>query len=123
MANKSSGMFQITVSFQDSGGEALTGDDWQVRVFDKDPLFDGHLGRARLDDSGEATVLIAVADVMSVDSPGERTPDLYFVLERDGKTVFRSEVFEDVQFEGLDEVTGEPDQLNQRFGPFRITQD
>ena len=64
-----------------------------------------------------------MADIYSVDSFGERTPDLYFVVEKDGREVYRTDVFREVDFEGDDPVTGRKKGLTQSFGPFRVQED
>lgn len=120
VSGKSSGLFRAIVHFENTRGEPLAGRDWKVAVRDADPLADDELGLATLDEHGGAHILIAVADVLSLDSPAERTPDLYFVLYHYGREVFRSPVMQDVDFEALDPVTGEPDQLTRDFGTFRV---
>ena len=116
----SSGLFKVIVSFQDQSGAPLSGGDWSVRVYDDDPLFDEYLGEAKLNQQGEAGLMITVADIVSIDSLGERTPDLYFVLYHRGKKIFKSAVFDNVEFESTDPVTGESDLLTQSFGPIRV---
>ena len=124
MIGKTSGLFCAIVKFVDDAGQPLAGKGWTVDVLDRDALIDDCLGSASLDGNGEARILIAVADVMSLDSPGERTPDLYFTLLHDGREVFRSEVVEDVDFEALDPVSGDPVGITREFGPYRVdTQD
>lgn len=120
MSPKSSGLFTVIVRFENLRGEPLAGRDWRVEVRDEDPLADDELGAASLDANGSARILISVADIQSGDSPGERTPDLYFVLYHYGREVWRSRVQQDVDFEALDPVTGEPDRLTQDFGTLRV---
>ncbi|MCB0359242.1 MAG: hypothetical protein KDD44_06390 [Bdellovibrionales bacterium] len=117
----SSGIFKVIASFVDSNGQPLSGSSFQVRLFDEDRFFDDKLGAAKLDAEGRAEFLIFVSDIMSIDSPGERTPDLYFVLEQDGEEIFRSEVFSAVDFERKSGVTGQAQELTKAFGPFRVT--
>ena len=116
----SSGLFKVIVRFQDLNGAPLSGGDWSVRVYDDDPLFDEYLGKADLNDKGEAGILITVADIVSIDSIGERTPDLYFILYHKGKKIFKSAVFDNIEFETTDPVTGESDLLTQSFGPIKV---
>ena len=119
MNEVSSGLFKVNVSFRSSDGHPL-GQAYTVTVRDEDPLFDGTLGEAALDAEGRASIMISVADISSVDSPAERKPDLYFVLEKDGEEVFRSDVIDDVDFEKFDETTGELDDLTRTFGPYTV---
>lgn len=116
----SSGLFNVIVAFEDSNGNPLTGPEYSVRLYDKDRFFDDKLGKARLDPGGRVSFLINVADIKSIDSLDERTPDLYFVLEKDETEIFRSEVFENVNFEIENPVTGRADGLTKSFGPFRV---
>jgi hypothetical protein len=120
VSGKSSGLFRAIVHFENARGEPLRGRDWKVSVRDADPLADDELGTATLDERGGAQILIAVADILSLDSPGERTPDLYFVLYHYGREVFRSQIMQDVDFEALDPVSGEPNQLTRDFGTLRV---
>ena len=116
-------MFKVIASFTDKNGAPLSGDDYSVIVMDEDKFFDDKLGAKPLQSDGTAEFLIAVADILSLDSAGERTPDLYFVVKRGGKEVFRSEVFEEVDFDAKDPVTGRPKGLTKTFGPFVVPTD
>ncbi len=120
MNGATSGLFCAIVRFEDTAGEPLAGNGWSVTARDRDAIVDNELGTADLDVNGEARILIAVADIMSVDSPGERRPDLYFSLRRDGHEVFRTDVIEDVDFESLDPVSGDPVKITREFGPYRV---
>lgn len=120
MSGKTSGLFRAIVGFVDQDGNPLTGEGWQAGLSDRDLLADDCLGEVGLDDQGQATFLLSVADIKSVDSPDERRPDLYFTLFRDGREVFRSEVIEDVDFEALHTVTGDPSRITREFGPYTV---
>ena len=61
-----------------------------------------------------------MADIDSADSPDERTLDLYFVVHREGRRIFLSDVFPEVNFEAKDAVTGRAKGQNMSFGPFRV---
>ena len=113
-----SGLFKVIVSFQDSHGNPLSEDGYKVRVYDQDPIHDDFLGESTLNDSGVAELLISVSDMFSLDSPADRTPDLYFVLYRNDKRVFRTDTINDVDFETSDPVTGRVKQLTRKFGPY-----
>ena len=102
------GVFKVIATFQDSNGKPLAGDEYAVRLLDKDRFFDDKLGSSSLSDDGVAEFLIYVADIKSIDSPDERTPDIYFVVTKSGEDIFRSEVFPEVNFEATDPVTGPP---------------
>lgn len=121
MNGKTSGLFRAIARFIDPQGQPISGPGWTARVRDRDCLLDDLLGEEPLDKDGAARFLINVADIKSLDSPDERAPDLYFTLYRDGHEVFRSELLEDVDFEALDAVSGEPNRITQEFGPFQVS--
>ncbi len=116
----SSGIFKVIAEFTDANGSPLTGDAYSVTVLDEDRFFDDRLGEAKLNVDGAAEFLITAADILSFDSAGETTPDLYFVVRNNGNEVFRSEVFAEVDFETVDSVTGRPKGLTRKFGPFQV---
>ena len=117
----SSGIFKVIASFQRSDGEPLTGPQYSISLRDKDRFFDDKLGESGLDADGVAEFIIYAVDILSFDSAGEKTPDLYFIVREDGKEIFRSEVFDEIDFEAADPVTGRPDGLTKSFGPFRLS--
>lgn len=113
-------LFKVIASFTDENGAPLTGSDYSVVVMDEDKYFDDKLGAKPLGPDGAAEFLVAVADILSLDSSGERTPDLYFIVKKGGTEVFRSEVFPNVNFDTTDSVTGRPKGLTKTFGPFTV---
>lgn len=117
------GIFKVIASFTDGNGSPLSGDSYSVAILDEDRFFDDKLGEAGLSVDGVAEFLISAADILSFDSAGERTPDLYFVVRKDGDEIYRSEVFNEIDFEVNDPVTGRPKGLTKSFGPFQITKD
>ena len=117
----SSGIYKVVAQFEDSSGRPLSGEGYLVRLSDEDRYFDDKLGESSLSADGTAEFLISAVDILSFDSVGEKTPDLYFIVRRDGQEVFRSDVFSNVDFEALDPVTGTAKGLTKRFGPFRLT--
>lgn len=116
----SSGIFKVIGKFTDERGYPLTGNEYEVALLDEDKYFDDKLGTATLSPEGKAEFLITVADILSIDSAGETTPDLYFIVRKDGKEIFRSEVFAEVDFQQKDPVTGRAKGLTRAFGPFRV---
>ncbi len=116
----SSGLFKVIAEFKSPDGTPLTGREYSVALLDEDRFFDDKLGDAALNPNGEAEFLVTAADILSFDSRGERTPDLYFVVRKDGEQVFRSDVFDEVDFEIEDPVTGRAKGLTQTFGPFVV---
>ena len=118
-----SGLYKVIAQFTDASGGPLSGAEYSVALLDEDRFFDDKLGISELDANGVAEFLITAADILSFDSAGEQTPDLYFVVRKDGKEVFRSDVFREVDFEAEDPVTGRPKGLTKRFGPFVVSPD
>lgn len=116
----SSGIFKVNASFQNSDGKPLTGEQYSVGLLDEDRFFDDKLGVSELDENGVAEFVIYVADILSIDSSGERKPDLYFVVRKDGDEIFRSDVIPEVDFEVHDPVTKRPKGLTKSFGPYRV---
>jgi hypothetical protein len=90
-------------------------------LFDQDRLLDDKLGSTTLSKDGTAEFRFSAADILSIDSIGERKPDLYFVISENGNEVFRSEVFPEVDFDATDPVTKLQDKVTMEFGPFRVT--
>ena len=113
-------LFKVIASFTRYDGTPLSGDDYTVVLMDEDEFFDDKLGAQPLNRQGEAQFLVPAVDILSFDSAGERTPDLYFVLRENGREVFRSDVFPSVDFDANDPVTGRPKGLTRAFGPFVV---
>ena len=114
-------LFKVIARFEDAEGRPFFGSEYKVTLLDKDRLFDDKLGSTSLNTDGTAEFLFSAADIFSVDSPGERTPDIYFVITENDNEVFRSEIFPEVDFDATNPVTGRRDNLTREFGPFRVT--
>jgi len=114
-------VFKVSASFRKENGEPLTGREYAIGLRDEDRFFDDKLGMSSLDANGVAEFLVFAADIVSIDSPGERTPDLYFIVLKNGQEIYRSEVYRNVNFDTVDEVTGRPQGLTQSFGPFTVS--
>ncbi len=114
-------LFRVIARFENAEGRPFFGSEYEVSLLDEDRLFDDKLGTTSINEDGTAEFLFSVADIFSVDSPGERTPDIYFVITEHGNEVFRSEVFPEVNFDTTNPVTGRADSLTREFGPFRVT--
>ncbi len=114
-------LFRVIARFENAEGRPFFGSEYEVALLDQDRLFDDKLGTSSINEDGTAEFLFSVADVLSVDSIGERLPDIYFVITENGNEVFRSEVFPEVNFDATNPVTGRADSLTKEFGPFRVT--
>jgi hypothetical protein len=115
-----SGIYKVTATFLNARGGPLTGDGIAAGLRDKDRLFDDKLGVCTLNSRGEAEFMFSEVDFLSIDSLAEKQPDLYFVVWKTGEEIFRSEVFENVDFEAADPVTGRKKNLTRSFGPFHV---
>lgn len=113
-------LFKVIARFENDEGRPFTGSEYKVSLLDRDRLFDDKLGSVSLSEDGTAEFLFSAADILSVDSIGERTPDIYFVITENGNEVFRSEVFPEVDFDAPDAVTGRQENVTRAFGPFRV---
>jgi hypothetical protein len=114
-------IFKVIARFENAEGLPFTGSAYKVTLLDKDRLLDDKLGSTTLSKDGTAEFLFSAADILSIDSVGERTPDLYFVISENGNEVFRSEMFPEVNFDATNPVTGRLDNVTREFGPFRVT--
>ena len=114
-------LFKVICRFENSEGRPFTGSAYTVTLLDKDRLLDDKLGSTSLSEDGAAEFLFSAADILSIDSIGERNPDLYFLITENGNEIFRSEIFPEVDFDAPDPVTGRQDNVTMEFGPFRVT--
>lgn len=114
-------LFKVIARFENAEGQPFFGSEYEVTLVDEDRLFDDKLGSVSLSEKGTAEFVFSVSEIFSVDSPGERTPDLYFLITENGNEVFRSEVIPDVDFDATDPVTGRQDNVTREFGPYRVT--
>ncbi len=116
-------LFKVIARFENAEGQPFTGSAYKVSLLDKDRLLDDKLGSTSLSKDGTAEFLFSAADILSIDSVGERNPDLYFLITENGNEVFRSEIFPEVDFDASNPVTGRQDSVTREFGPFRVTGD
>ena len=114
-------VFKVIATFENAEGRPFFGSEYTVALLDKDRLLDDKLGSSSLSEDGTAEFLFAASEILSIDSIGERKPDLYFLITEHGNEVFRSEIFPEVDFDAPDPVTGRQDNVTMQFGPFRVT--
>jgi len=92
----------VKATFIQKGNDRpLTGDEYNVRLYDRDLFEDDYLGKSTLDSDGTATITFNPADFNSADSPGEAFPDLYLLLFKGDVVHFQSKVMEEVDFNGI----------------------
>lgn len=114
-------LFKVIARFENAEGQPFFGSEYKVALLDQDRLLDDKLGSTTLSKDGTAEFLFSAADILSIDSIGERRPDIYFVITENDNEVFRSEVFPEVDFDATDPVTGRKDDVTKEFGPFLVT--
>ena len=99
-------LIRVHVKFVDAAGEPWKASgDTVARLFDQDLVRDDLLAEQPVGEDGRVEFTANLADAGSLDSPGETEPDLYVVLERSGREVFRTPVSSDVEFLRVDPVT------------------
>lgn len=114
------GLYRFVVRFVDkASGRPVTGAAYRCRFFDKDIIHDNRLGESPLDEQGSAGVIVSSAAFKGLDSPGETEPDLYCVLLKDDKPVFKTPVKMNIKVESLNPVTGR-DARTIDLGVFKV---
>jgi hypothetical protein len=113
-------LFKVIARFENAEGRPFFGSEYKVMLLDRDRLFDDKLGSTSLSEDGTAEFLFSASDILSIDSIGERRPDIYFVITENNNEVFRSAIFPGVDFDATDPVTGRKNELTKAFGPFRV---
>jgi len=89
-------LFNVSGGFTyKSSGDPLTGEEYNVWLYDKDPLIDDKMGEGTLDKEGRFEVTCDLSDASFINLPGESKPDFYVILLKNGHEIFRSEVFHD----------------------------
>lgn len=79
--------------------EPITGDEYRVEFYDQDFIKDDFLGESDLDANGHALVPITRKNFVSLDSPLEKYPDIYFKVFKNGKKVYKSAVFQNLHLQ------------------------
>ncbi|MES2893789.1 MAG: hypothetical protein V4725_17345 [Bacteroidota bacterium] len=95
----------VTARFIAKGSDVpVTGKLFSVRLYDKDVFGDDFLGESKLNEQGEASILVdskAFSDLFNI----EALPDFYFVLYNNQVPIFTSKVMEDIDVENLNNFT------------------
>ncbi|MGI9233748.1 MAG: hypothetical protein ACR2RD_08975 [Woeseiaceae bacterium] len=116
----STDLFRVIARFENADGRPFFGSEYEVSLLDRDRLLDDKLGSTSLSKDGIAEFVFSASEILSIDSIGERTPDIYFLITENGNEVFRTEIFSDIDFDATDPVTGRHDNLTKEFGPFLV---
>ena len=79
---------EVTVRFISKGSDApLSGDEYKLRLYDKDIIGADYLGESGLDTNGIASIRFSHSAFGEWDSL-EEYPDFYFILNNNSPVVF-----------------------------------
>jgi len=93
---------EVMARFIAKGSDApLNGDNFEMRLFEKDLMEDDYLGRSPLDEDGVAKLSFKHGDYKDFLNP-EINPDLYFALYRGEALIFQSKVMRDLDLESME---------------------
>lgn len=81
--------------------EPLTGNEFYVRLYDKDVFNDDFLGESATDDEGVARFVFSQKDFSGPANLDDK-PDFYFVVYRDGNEIFKSKVMSNLDLSDLE---------------------
>ena len=82
--------------------DPVTGNEYKVRLFDKDVFNDDFLGESSLDEDGLAKFQLTEKHFAGFAKLNEK-PDFYFVVYRDQKEIFKSRVMKNLDLTNLEE--------------------
>lgn len=113
----------VTARFIIKGNDKpLYGDAFTVRLYDRDIIDDDYLGESRLDEDGHIRIAFAHDAFVNDAAFNEAKPDFYFVVLKNGQSVFTTKVLEELSIEDLQQFRmGEGEVLN--LGTFLISVD
>ena len=80
----------------------VTGDDFVVKLFDKDFFDDDYLGEASPDEDGRVSIIFNPEAFDRKDPIREKSLDFYFVVYKNGLVIFRSKVMEHVDVDAIE---------------------
>ncbi len=80
----------------------LEGDNYSVRLYDKDLFNDDYLGQSNLNEEGVAEFTISQKDFSSPFNI-ETKPDFYFVVYNKDQEIFRSKVMSNLDLSNIQE--------------------
>ncbi len=94
---------EVMIRIITKGNDApLTGDQYKVRLFDKDIFDDDFIGESGLDANGVARISFAHS-AFDDTANMEAAPDFYFVVLKDNWQIFQSKVMEDIDIAAIEE--------------------
>jgi hypothetical protein len=110
----------VTARFIEKGDDApLYGEDYTVRLYDRDIADDDFLGESRLDASGHIRIAFAHDAFVNDAAFNEARPDFYFMIMKNGQPVYTTKVLEELSIEDLQQFRmGEGDVVD--LGSFLV---
>ncbi|MDP4283786.1 MAG: hypothetical protein Q8891_05145 [Bacteroidota bacterium] len=82
--------------------EPVTGNEYAVRLYDKDIFNDDFLGESSLDNEGVAKFLFSQKDFSGIAGLDDK-PDFYFVVFKDKEPIFKSKVMSNLDLSNIEE--------------------
>ncbi len=82
--------------------EPVTGNEFSVRLYDKDIFNDDFLGQSSPDEDGMAKFIITEKHFAGFANLDEK-PDFYFVVYRNDKEIFKSAVMKNLDLRDIEE--------------------
>ena|SRR5690242_7523783 len=82
--------------------EPLTGNEYSVRLYDKDIFNDDFLGESAPDEEGVAKFLFSQGD-FSKPADLDKKPDFYFVVYKNKQIIFKSKVMSNLDLSDIEE--------------------
>jgi len=96
-------MIEVKIRFIAKGSDApLTGDEYIVKLYDKDLVGSDRLGESGLDANGVATIRFSHSAFGEWNSL-EKYPDFYFTLNKGGREIYKSSIMDDFDVDSLEE--------------------
>jgi hypothetical protein len=90
----------VKVRFIEKGGSnPISGENYLVRLYDKDLFDDDFLGEAIPDENGIATISFSHDAFSDLNLIKESAPDFYFVVLRNGQDFYHTKVLENFNIE------------------------
>ncbi len=94
----------VTARFIEKGDDqGLSGDEYTVRLYDRDIVDDDFLGESMLDASGHIRIAFSHDAFVNDDAFKEARPDFYFVIMKNGQPVYTTKVMEDLCIKDLEQ--------------------
>lgn len=94
----------VTARFIEKGEDkALSGDEYTVRLYDRDIADDDFLGESRIDAEGHIRIAFAHDSFVNDSAFKETKPDFYFIIMQNGKPVYTTKVLEELSLEDLEQ--------------------